>query len=61
MARNGNTEKWLYWKIQLVKTFVIPTFLISVIKYISKQVDSTIYNIIWKGKDKIKRLALERL
>ena len=53
----------LYGKIQVVKTFVIPKFmfrasLISLTKNTIKLVDSTIYSFIWKGKDKIKRLAL---
>ena len=53
----------LYGKIQIVKTFVIPKFmfrasLISLTKNIIKLVDSTIYSFIWKGRDKIKRLAL---
>ena len=53
----------LHGKIQVVKTFVIPKFmfrapLISLTKTIIKLVDSTIYSFIWKGKDKIKRLAL---
>ena len=53
----------LYGKIQVVKTFVIPKFmfrasLISLTKNIIKLVDSTIYSFIWKGRDKIKRLAL---
>ena len=52
----------LYGKIQVVKTFVIPKFmfrasLISLTKIIIKLVDSTIYSFIWKGRDKIKRLA----
>ena len=53
----------LYGKIQVLKTFVIPKFmfrasLISLTKNIIKLVDSTIYSFIWKGRDKIKRLAL---
>ena len=53
----------LYGKIQIVKTFVIPKFmfresLISLTKNIIKLIDSTIYSFIWKGKGKIKRLAL---
>ena len=53
----------LYGKIQIVKTFVIPKFmfrtcLISLTKNILKLIDSTIYSFIWKGKGKIKRLAL---
>ena len=53
----------LYGKIQVVKTFVIPQFMfhasvIPLTKNVVKLVDSTIYSFIWKGKDKIKRLAL---
>ena len=53
----------LYGKIQVVKTFVIPKFMfrtsvISLTKDVIKLVDSIIYSFIWKGKDKIKRLAL---
>ena len=59
--------KWrnltLYGKIQVVKTFVIPKFmfhasLICSTKQIIKELNSIIYRFIWKGKDKIKRLAL---
>ena len=31
---------------------------IPLTKHVVKLVDSTIYSFIWKGKDKIKRLAL---
>ena len=50
-------------KIQLVKTFAIPKFmnrasLISFDKEKIKSINSVIFNFVWKGKDKIKRLAL---
>ena len=46
-----------------MKTSIIPKFmfrasLISLTKNVIKLIDSTIYSFIWKGKDKIKRLAL---
>ena len=59
--------KWrnltLYGKIQVVKTFVIPKFmsrasLLCSTKKIIKELNSIIYRFIWKGCDKIKRLAL---
>ena len=59
--------KWrnltLYGKIQVVKSFVIPKFmfrasLICLSKDIIKQANSVIYKFIWKGTDKIKRLAI---
>ena len=59
--------KWrnltLYGKIQVVKSFVIPQFmfrasLICLSKDIIKQANSVIYKFIWKGTDKIKRLAI---
>lgn len=45
-----------------MKTFVTPKLmfcasLIPLTKNIIKQVDSTIYDFIWKGEDKFKRLA----
>ena len=50
-------------KIQLVKTFAMPKFmyrasLISFDKDIIKSINSAIFNFVWRGKDKIKRLAL---
>ena len=53
----------LYGKIQVAKTFVIHKFMfrasvISLTKDVIKLVDSTIYSFIWKGKDRIKHLAL---
>ena len=49
-------------KIQLVKTFAIPKFIyrtsfISFDKEIIKSINSVIFNFVWKGKDKMKRLA----
>ena len=61
--------KWLnltfYGKIQVVKTFVIPKFmfrasLMCFTKKVMKELNSIIYRFIWKGCDKIKRLALIR-
>ena len=50
-------------RIQIVKTFIIPTFLyraslISVNREFVKDVNKIILDFIWKGKDKIKRAAL---
>ena len=50
-------------KIQLVKTFAMPKFmyrasLISFDEDIIKSINSVIFNFVWRGKDKIKRLAL---
>ena len=59
--------KWrnlrLYGKIQVVKTFVIPKFmfrasLMCSTKKVMKELNSISYRFIWKGRDKIKRLAL---
>ena len=53
----------LFEKIQIIKTFVIPKFmfrasLICLTKDIIKQANFILYNFIWRGKDKIKCLAL---
>ena len=50
-------------RIQIVKTFIIPIFLyrasmICLDKEFVKEANKIIFNFIWKGKDKIKRLAL---
>ena len=50
-------------KIQLVKTFAMPKFmyrasLISFDKDTIKNINSVIFNFVWRGKDKIKRLTL---
>ena len=53
----------LIGKIQLVKTFAMPKFmsrasLISFDKDTIKSINSVIFNFVWRGKDKIKRLTL---
>ena len=50
-------------RIQLVKTFIIPTFLyraslICVDKEFVNEVNKIIFDFIWKGKDKVKRRVL---
>ena len=50
-------------RIQIVKTFIIPIFLyrasmIFLDKEFVNEANKIIFNFIWKGKDKIKRLAL---
>ena len=58
--------KWrnltLYGKIQVVKSFVIPKFMFRAslicLSKDRKQANSVIYKFIWKGTDKIKRLAI---
>ena len=52
-----------YWQVQIVKTFIIPIFLyrasmICLDKEFVKEANKIIFNFIWKGKDKMKRLAL---
>ena len=62
-----NMWKWrgltLLGKIQIVKSFAIPKFmskasLIYVSKDLIQAVNKELYNFIWNGKDKVKRLAL---
>ena len=50
-------------RIQIVKTFIIPIFfyrasMICLDKEFVNEANKIIFNFIWKGKDKIKRLAL---
>ena len=50
-------------RIQIVKTFIIPIFLyrasmIYLDKEFVNEANGIIFNFIWKGKDKIERLAL---
>ena len=50
-------------RIQLVKTFIIPTFLyraslICMDKEFVNEVNKIIFDFIWKGKDKVKRRVL---
>ena len=49
--------------IQMVKTFAIPKFMFrasvtSVSKELIKEANSVLYNFMWNGKDKVRRLAL---
>ena len=53
----------LLGRIQIVKTFAIPKFMfrasvISVSKELIKEAKSVLYNFVWIGKDKVRRLAL---
>ena len=54
----------LIGKIQLVKTFAMPKFIMNRASLIScdndiiKSINSVLFNFVWGGKDKIKRLAL---
>ena len=53
----------MIYKIQIVKTFVIPRFmskasLIPVSDDLIKEINKLIYNFIWHGNDEIKRTAL---
>ena len=57
------TDLIIIGRIQIVKTFIIPIFLyrasmICLDKEFVNEVNKIIFNFIWKGKDKIKRLAL---
>jgi len=57
------TDLIIIGRIQIVKTFIIPIFLyrasmICLDKEFVNGVNKIIFNFIWKGKDKIKRLAL---
>ena len=56
-------ELTIIGRLQIVKTFIIPIFLyraslISVNREFVKDVNEIIFDFIWKGKDKIKRVAL---
>ena len=62
-----NVWKWrglsLLGRIQIVKTFALPKFMfrasvIPVSKELIEEANSLLYNFIWNGKDKVKRLAL---
>jgi len=63
IKKSLNCWQWrnltLIGKIQLVKTKIhVRASLISFAKEIIKRINSVIFNFVWKGKDKIKRLAL---
>ena len=45
-------------RIQIVKTFIIPIFLYHESKKFINEANKIIFDFIWKGKDKVKRLAL---
>jgi len=50
-------------RIQIVKTFIIPIFfyrasMICLDKEFVNEANKIIFNFIWKGRDKIKQLAL---
>ena len=50
-------------RIQIVKTFIVPIFMyracmISLNKEIISEANKLIFDFIWKGKDKVKRLTL---
>ena len=69
---NSIKDKFKIWRwrdltiigrIQVVKTFIIPIFfyrgsMICLDKNFVNEANKIIFNFIWKGKDKIKRLAL---
>ena len=53
----------LLGRIQIVKTFAIPKLMfrasvVPVSKELLNEANSVLYNFIWNGKDKVKRLAL---
>ena len=58
-----NSWNWrgltLLRKIQIIKSFAIPKILyrLSLVSFI-KEVNQVLYNFVWKGKDKVKWLAL---
>ena len=67
IIRTLSMWKWrgltLIGKIQIVKSFAIPKFvskasLIHVSNNLIRGANKELFNFIWKGKDKIKRLAL---
>ena len=50
-------------KIQIIKSFATPKILyrlslVSANKTFIKEVNQVLYNFVWKGKDKVTRLAL---
>ena len=50
-------------RIQIVKTFAIPKLMlrasvIPISKELIKEANSILYNFVWNGKDKVKRLSL---
>ena len=62
-----NSWNWrgltLLGKIQIIKSFAIPKILyrlslVSANKTFIKEINQVLFNFVWKGKDKVKRLAL---
>jgi len=62
-----NLWKWrgltLIGKIQIIKTFIIPKFLyraamVTTNRRFVKELDKALYDYVWKGRDKVKRLTL---
>ena len=67
LKKSLNVWQWrnlsIMSKVQLIKIFVLPKFMyhasvINLDKAMIKKLNSIVYNVLWKGKDKIKRLAL---
>ena len=63
LKKSLNSWQWRNLTIMVVKAFALPKFmyrasLICLDKSIIKIANSIMFNFIWKGKDKIKRLAL---
>ena len=67
IRKSINSWNWrgltLLGKIQIIKSFAIPKILyrlslVSTNKTFVKEVNQVLYNFVWKGKDKVKRLAL---
>ena len=62
-----NAWQWrnltLMGRIQIIKTFAIPKFMfraaqILLTKNVIKEVNTTLFRFLWRGKDKIKQLSL---
>ena len=67
IKRTLNLWRWrgltLIGRIQIVKSFAIPKFmakasLVHVSKDLIQEVNKELYNFIWRGKDKVKRVSL---
>ena len=67
LKKTLNNWQWrnltIWGKIQIIKTFAMPKFmyrasLLNFDKTFMKTVNSIMFNFVWNGKDKIKRLAL---
>jgi len=67
LKKTLNSWQWrnltIMGKIQVIKSFALPKFmyrasLISLDKTMIKTINSIMFKFLWKGKDKIRRLAL---